>query len=802
MKRFTILLGLAVLLLTPVVWADVPKLINFQGILRDGSGNPVADGAYTVRFRIYDDSTTAEANFLWTETVPVQTLGGLFNVRLGDDTPLPNTLFTGSNRFVGVKVNVDPEMSRLRLISVPYALHALRSDSAATATVALDLTCAGCVDAADLAANAVVGGLAGDIADGSITEDDLADNSVGSGEIAAGAVGTSEIDATQVQRRVIGTAPVGEYVTGINQDGSVTTAIDAGASAWNLTGNSGTTPGTNFLGTTDNQALELKVNNSRALRIEPNSTSPNVIEGQSDNSVTVGAVAATIGGGGVSGFGNLVTDDYGTVGGGLANRAGDNAGTTSDHFAATVGGGSENTAGRGGSTVSGGIRNTASAQYTTVAGGIFDTASATYATVGGGTTNVAGNTAATVSGGVGNRATGGSAAIGGGSSNLASGNNATVGGGLSNQASGFWSTISGGSGNTTVGGGAYAAIIGGQNDTATGSWSAVLGGLGNKTLDNYSIAAGRRAKALHSGAFVWGDGTDADFASTAANQFLIRASNVGIGLNNPTKKLEVAGSIKVGTNDTVFSSNLSSNSPLNLQAPAGTSRMYINDVTGSVGIGTTSPSATLHIFRSAFPSLAWDDAGATEWGFTHDGSNLNMNEAGATRTRFLPGGSVHFGITGGSVGIGTSTPANKLDIEGGAAIGATYSGTSAAPANGLLVEGNVGVATTSPNSRLQVFGAIATTVATFFANVTLSDAASVAQVDAAGAARTITLPAAAGINGRQYTLKKIDATANTVTVDPTGAETIDGAATYVLSVQWKYVVLVSNGANWIIVGNN
>ena len=39
---------------------------------------------------------------------------------------------------------------------------------------------------------------------------------------------------------------------------------------WRLAGNAGTPPGVNFLGTTDNQPLELKVNGARVLRLEPN----------------------------------------------------------------------------------------------------------------------------------------------------------------------------------------------------------------------------------------------------------------------------------------------------------------------------------------------------------------------------------------------------------------------------------------------------------------------------------------------------------------------------------------------------
>ena len=234
---------------------------------------------------------------------------------------------------------------------------------------------------------------------------------------------------------------------------------------WSLSGNAATTPGTNFLGTTDNQALEFKVNNFRVLRLEPNAASPNIIGGFSGNSVTAGVYGATIGGGGESTGTNRVTDDYGTVGGGFNNQAGNGSGSTSDRNHATVG------------------------------GGINNTASGYSATVGGGWSNTASNFAATVGGGYNNTASGYSATVGGGYNNTASDSIATVGGGINNTASG-----------------SYATVGGGRDNTAAG---------------NYSFVVGRRAKnndTNHKGVFLFADSTDADFNSTMANEFAARAN--------------------------------------------------------------------------------------------------------------------------------------------------------------------------------------------------------------------------------------------------------------------------------------
>lgn len=66
---------------------------------------------------------------------------------------------------------------------------------------------------------------------------------------------------------------------------------------------------------------------------------------------------------------------------------------------------------------------------------------------------------------------------------------------------------------------------------------------------------------------------------------------------------------------------------------------------------------------------------------------------------------------------------------------------------------------------------------------------------------TITLPTAASVAGRFYVVKKIDSTANTVTVATTSAQTIDGQSSKVLSIQYDGIQVQSDNANWVIISN-
>jgi hypothetical protein len=136
-------------------------------------------------------------------------------------------------------------------------------------------------------------------------------------------------------------------------DGSQWVRLADGGKAWLLTGNAGTDPATNFLGTTDAQPLCIRVNNQETFRFNPPSASaPAWSIQRGGNPRGLHAVdlqsarsAAT----------QVASGDYSVIGGAFTN--------TASGLAATVGGGGLNTA--SGLAAS----NTASGGYATVGGG-------------------------------------------------------------------------------------------------------------------------------------------------------------------------------------------------------------------------------------------------------------------------------------------------------------------------------------------------------------------------------------------------------------------------------------------------
>jgi len=178
----------------------------------------------------------------------------------------------------------------------------------------------------------------------------------------------------------------------------VALATAAIGACWSSTGDAGSDPATNFIGTTDNQPFVIRVNNQRIASFAQATDATNILMGWYGNTIGTSTRASVISGGG--GAGTFVTspnkigngNEYATIAGGRANQIADGA------YAATIGGGDTNKVSGNGNVVAGGRENQAAGMTSTIAGGAFNRTFGSYATVPGGASNVAGGTASFAAG--------------------------------------------------------------------------------------------------------------------------------------------------------------------------------------------------------------------------------------------------------------------------------------------------------------------------------------------------------------------------------------------------------------------
>ncbi|NOZ62762.1 MAG: hypothetical protein GXO74_13910, partial [Calditrichaeota bacterium] len=117
MRRLT--LTIALLIITAhFCWGQIPQNLSYQGILTTSSGEQVPDGSYSIIFQIYDMQTDGAP--LWSEQLEVNVISGLFSVILGQENPL--NLPFDSQYWLGITVGNSPEMSpRIAMTASAYS---------------------------------------------------------------------------------------------------------------------------------------------------------------------------------------------------------------------------------------------------------------------------------------------------------------------------------------------------------------------------------------------------------------------------------------------------------------------------------------------------------------------------------------------------------------------------------------------------------------------------------------------------------------------------------------------------------
>ncbi|MCS6837575.1 MAG: hypothetical protein NZ480_01895 [Bdellovibrionaceae bacterium] len=292
-------------------------------------------------------------------------------------------------------------------------------------------------------------------------------------------------------------------------NGSQWIRLDNSNGDWRLTGNAGTSPASNFLGTTDAQPLVIRTNNTERMRVATtgnvgigisNPTERLTIAGNIGIQASVGSFVGTLDNYRLElRVNNQPTLVLNAPGSGMINPdwsihrgGGDQRGlhavdlqsarssssqVASGQYSVIVGG-QNNTVNNIYGAILGGYQNSVSTMYSVVAGGnqnsISGAAGLGYSFIGGGNGNSVTHNIAVVVGGSGNQANNGAAFIGGGSGNIANGHTTVICGGIGNQANGNWSVVGGGQTNRAEG--IYSTVSGGAANHAVGAYSAIAGG--------------------------------------------------------------------------------------------------------------------------------------------------------------------------------------------------------------------------------------------------------------------------------------------------------------------------------------
>lgn len=285
MKKLSPLLLIVVIYLLQVshAVAQAPQQMNYQAVVRDKLGNPLTHGEpVSLQFIIHNGTPAGDT--VYTEQISDTTnMFGLVSVQIGTGGNLSEVNWSKGAKYLQVMLSIKggsyADMGTTQLVSVPFALFAGNSvpgppgaTGAAGATGPTGNN--GQNGATGPAGVTGATGAAGSNGATGANGNNGLDGTTG----ATGPTGATGITGSTGIQGVTGangntgaTGPggvTGSGVTGPTGATGVTGATGDVNNVWLLTGNTGTVDDVNFLGTIDDEPLNLRVNNQAAGRVD------------------------------------------------------------------------------------------------------------------------------------------------------------------------------------------------------------------------------------------------------------------------------------------------------------------------------------------------------------------------------------------------------------------------------------------------------------------------------------------------------------------------------------------------------
>ncbi|PKP49510.1 MAG: hypothetical protein CVT94_04920 [Bacteroidetes bacterium HGW-Bacteroidetes-11] len=268
------------------MFAQAPQQISYQAVVRDANSVLVSNQAVGIKISILQNSPSGAAVYVETQT-RTSNINGLVSLEIGSGNVVSGSMagINWANGTYFIKTETDPGgganytiSGTSKLLSMPYALHAKTVESITETDPAYNNSQAANITAADI-------------------------NNLNN----LSGVNTGDQDGSET----IITAGTNITVSGTGTSAAPYVINASNNSSWGLTGNAGTNPTINFIGTTDGTDLVFKTNNILAGRLNHN---------QENTSFGVNALSSNTNGisntaNGVSALSSNIAGNYNTANG-------------------------------------------------------------------------------------------------------------------------------------------------------------------------------------------------------------------------------------------------------------------------------------------------------------------------------------------------------------------------------------------------------------------------------------------------------------------------------------------------------